>query len=532
MLAVVKCAKCGADAEYEAESVSLKCPYCGDVQKLSERGDDLPAQPSKIVPLSVGGNALLAAVRDYMASGVFTPIDLLELAQITNIERMYVPCYLFGNACDSDSYRLVAYAGSSITSPEAIALIQSSASLSKMTAFDPSFAAGIDVEPYAMSEERAFSERADGRQSQVIGDLIKRHARVDGGNNSKRSSDYFKDTDSVLFPICHVEFSYKNKRYNYWCDGACIGNYVADGLPTDDKLEAIAGSGSLPPAVLFLSMLCISIIGDKGVRGFTLYGIAALVCLIICGMFLRASVLSCAVRIRKALLAQKAERQNMGASFRTPKGAFLLNENFLPPIAMIVSIATIVFAVDQNYPRSVWYPPHDPEAQQTDVPPAVATAAHREPEQLMPPQPEASPSPPAPSKPLPDPRQQAAAPGDGPFPVAEGVSVFPHFVAPPGYEHISQAGFNCSAAHTPMEFLICGNKELSFADGTLAAVYRNALGQAKPAEAEQLKVAHKQWHKDRDLDCGAVWLERAGAESCVMEKIQARLSVLLAPHQH
>lgn len=90
-----KCNSCGAEIEYEAGSQSLKCPYCGATNEIQRAEDSLPSQVEVIIPLKVNQDDLEKRVYGYMASGNYTPDDMLESTTFTKQECFYVPAFLF-----------------------------------------------------------------------------------------------------------------------------------------------------------------------------------------------------------------------------------------------------------------------------------------------------------------------------------------------------------------------------------------------------------------------------------------------------
>lgn len=90
-----KCNSCGAEIEYAAGSQSLKCPYCGAANEIHKAEDKLPDAVEKIIPLTVSQDDLEKRVYGYMASGAYTPDDMLEAATFTKQECFYVPAFLF-----------------------------------------------------------------------------------------------------------------------------------------------------------------------------------------------------------------------------------------------------------------------------------------------------------------------------------------------------------------------------------------------------------------------------------------------------
>lgn len=90
-----KCNSCGAEIEYEAGSQSLQCPYCGAKNDIQKAESLLPCQVEVIIPLKVSLDDLEKRVYGYMASGNYTPDDMLEATTFTKQECFYVPAFLF-----------------------------------------------------------------------------------------------------------------------------------------------------------------------------------------------------------------------------------------------------------------------------------------------------------------------------------------------------------------------------------------------------------------------------------------------------
>ena len=90
-----KCNSCGAEIQYEAGSQSLKCPYCGASNEIKRAEDQVPSTVEKIIPLTVTHDDLEKRAYAYMASGNYTPDDMLESTTFTKQECFYVPAFLF-----------------------------------------------------------------------------------------------------------------------------------------------------------------------------------------------------------------------------------------------------------------------------------------------------------------------------------------------------------------------------------------------------------------------------------------------------
>ncbi|MEQ1496983.1 MAG: hypothetical protein ABL912_14635, partial [Novosphingobium sp.] len=89
------CKSCGAEIEYAAGSQSLVCLYCGANNEIHKAENQLPVTVEKVIPMSVSQEDLERRVYAYMATGDYTPDDMLEAATFVKKERFYVPAFGF-----------------------------------------------------------------------------------------------------------------------------------------------------------------------------------------------------------------------------------------------------------------------------------------------------------------------------------------------------------------------------------------------------------------------------------------------------
>jgi hypothetical protein len=89
------CNSCGAEIVFEAGKQSLTCPFCGAVNQVARPEDALETSFDRIVPITVTPHELDNRLYAYMASGEFTPDDMIEASTITLRERYYVPAFAF-----------------------------------------------------------------------------------------------------------------------------------------------------------------------------------------------------------------------------------------------------------------------------------------------------------------------------------------------------------------------------------------------------------------------------------------------------
>ena len=61
----VECRGCGSSLAYSAKDQTLLCPYCGTVAEIPRTEEELPDNPSVILPLTVELTGLTDAVHEH-----------------------------------------------------------------------------------------------------------------------------------------------------------------------------------------------------------------------------------------------------------------------------------------------------------------------------------------------------------------------------------------------------------------------------------------------------------------------------------
>ena len=325
----IACGNCGAEINYDPGNQALKCPFCGAVTEIAKEEDITPARADLLIPLTIDKSALIKAVQSYMASGAYTPDDLIETGQITKSELLYVPGYLFNvdysakwtasfgfdrqeqytvyerkqvgtepwgqvdssghrptrpvygqvpvtktktvtdwrpvNGQDEGSHQLIAYAGKTLNSPSLAELAESCSNRNAATAFNPSFVTGLSIEEFISSESKAFSERAKDRLDKLIEAGVKQHAQGDHQKDWHWTSNISKESYTILLPVCHAVFEYSGVTYNFWTDGTDTSRKVADSLPIDKDRKSIVIRGFAPSAAAFAAMPMAGLLLGNGV---------------------------------------------------------------------------------------------------------------------------------------------------------------------------------------------------------------------------------------------------------------------------
>jgi LSD1 subclass zinc finger protein len=381
----LNCKGCGASLEYSAGAQALKCQYCSAITEIERAEDELDDAPDMIVPLTVEKRDLENAVNTFLASGDYTPDDLLEQAVFTKFDRFYAPAYMFEgqfdalwtasfgydrtehytayetqhsngrsrqvpvtktktvtdwspvNGADSGDFLVTGYAGSRLP-PNVAELVEYSPGIGKLTDFKASFTSGLEIEPFALTDSAVYHDRGDPQVTEIIERSVKSHAQGNRQRDWHWTANISKRAIPVAIPICHVVYEYTGKQYNIWTDGTDSSVQIADALPMDEHRQKKVRLGFIPGVASTVALLLAGMMGhpagmfeacSKG----TLFVVAGAWTY---GFWRRHALLDYSLKLRQALLAEKtASRSNMtlneadgsslADSFQRPKKPWALD---------------------------------------------------------------------------------------------------------------------------------------------------------------------------------------------------------------
>ena len=292
------CNSCGAEIAFEAGRQSLTCRFCGAVNKIERPEDALETAFDRIVPITITPHELDNRLYAYMASGNFTPDDMIEASTITLRERYYVPAFAFkvdyeatwtasfgfdrqepytayrnvtsngrtrqeaytayktvtdwrpANGVEAGIFDVAGYAGSQLNgSPLAPAYLVVHAVMNgSSTEYNPSFTKGFEVEGFSVPEKKVF-ESLNGEINANIDQRVKNHAQGDKQRDWHWNARMSHDTTTYSVPICHAAFQYSDKEYHVWVGGHDVDTIRADELPVDKDKQKAANIGFMPGAL-------------------------------------------------------------------------------------------------------------------------------------------------------------------------------------------------------------------------------------------------------------------------------------------
>lgn len=356
----LNCNSCGAEIEYAAGSQSLKCPYCGAMNEIAKPEDKLPDEVEKIIPLTVNKDDLESRVYEYMASGNYTPDDMLNEAKIISRNFLYAPAYAFrvkyeatwtasfgydrqehyteyvsvtkfsngksysvkeprtktktvtdwrpSNGTDSGIFSVAAYAGKNLNKSGLLPaeIVKYSIEKGSMTDFNPSFLQGVDTENFSVSESSSLASLKTESNAKIERS-VKSHAQGDRQKDWHWSATMSHSSNTVYVPICHAVFDYKGAEYQVWIDGIGINEIRADALPEDKAKKQEVYKGFIP-----MTAGIIGLIATANIWEFTWAGFGFVTAVAGYAFMRRHSLIGYSKNIRESLLTQiKASSSTM-----------------------------------------------------------------------------------------------------------------------------------------------------------------------------------------------------------------------------
>lgn len=546
-----KCTSCGATIEYSAAIQSLKCPYCDAVNEIKKAEDVLPQNIEQIIPLSVTADDLEKRAYAHMATGDYTPDDMLEASTFTKRELFYVPAYLFKisykatwtasfgydreepytayrtvtknnqqrqeaytayktvtdwrpqNGVDEGIFPYPAYAGSKLLESDLAVedLVRFTVANGVSTKFNESFTKGVQTEGFFIPEASAFSAIMPDIEAEIEVKVMT-HGQGDHQKDWHWNTQMTHETTTLYVPICYASFDYQGSDYHFWLDGLGKGEIRATELPEDETRKELVNLGFIPGVIA-----SIGFIAAWYFWSFTWLGLISTTLVLAYGEIRRQAIVGYSKKIRESLLIQinasstsmkdlsNEEQNKIAQSFQRPDKPFLAQTNkdkiVVPALALATLLSVFLSAYMENHSRSVQGEFGRIEETVVTVPASntiVLTAPAEAPTEAPTEAPEAN-------------LNEQPSTTEAPTETPEAEAPMPKEKA----NNISFApSFDCAKANTGPERLICSNSELAQLDVNLSQAYIKARD--KSDDKKNLKSEQLIWMKTvrnacSDSDC-------------------------------
>lgn len=98
---VLHCDSCGANVMIEATTVEHECPFCASEQINVEAFNHNLIQPNGILPFQVPKKEAIGKFKEWISKGWFHPSKLKKMANLEEINGIYIPFWTFDAKTDS-----------------------------------------------------------------------------------------------------------------------------------------------------------------------------------------------------------------------------------------------------------------------------------------------------------------------------------------------------------------------------------------------------------------------------------------------
>ncbi len=99
---ILNCSGCGATFAISSRETSVKCPFCGARNTVSNNFNNRIIKPQAIIPFKIGKEKASEIVSMWLGKGFFTPSSLKKAARIDEIKGIYLPIWSFDINIEAD----------------------------------------------------------------------------------------------------------------------------------------------------------------------------------------------------------------------------------------------------------------------------------------------------------------------------------------------------------------------------------------------------------------------------------------------
>ena len=107
----MQCPSCGAMVEVEPNSTAKDCPYCGTAFVLAEKQTDVIV-PDGVVPFQIDKKKVGEVFHKWIKGRFFAPNELKHLYQQDKLQGIYIPYWTFDAKADAVYHASIAEIGS------------------------------------------------------------------------------------------------------------------------------------------------------------------------------------------------------------------------------------------------------------------------------------------------------------------------------------------------------------------------------------------------------------------------------------
>ena len=237
----INCPHCGGPLNLTTGEVIVTCPYCGSAVRI--RSDKPFLLRHSMLPARVDRDGAVRAIQGWMEGGIMKPDDLRRASQITALDGVYLPFYVFEGDADTTYTGVLTRTGTNERRSGDLVrnyfwkvLARRSGGdevadyhipLSLKVPFDTTQmlkeARMLNAEVDEDEAGRLTQEQVDAHQRELLKDL------VDVVENATTKVTV-KDSEFLHAPLWFATYAYREKSYKIVVDGAS-GDIVKGDIP-------------------------------------------------------------------------------------------------------------------------------------------------------------------------------------------------------------------------------------------------------------------------------------------------------------
>ena len=282
---VFNCNNCGAKEVFERKEISRKCCFCGSTNIVAT-SELAGVRPDSVIPFQITKDSAIHRFRKYIKSKLFAPKNFKKADLNERINALYSPCWSFSanteNAYNGTLGRTVYHhhrdsRGQTITTTSINwfrvwgqinqnyqdFFVQSGSqippitfnklmpfNIKLVTVYRQEYLSGIIAEHYSKNLETCFNSFAQSVRLDIRRRVMNKY-RADHVQFMDIQTNYkSRKFNYVLLPLYIANYTYKNKTYNFYVNGASgaiVGKYPKSKLKISllvlGSITLVAGIG-------------------------------------------------------------------------------------------------------------------------------------------------------------------------------------------------------------------------------------------------------------------------------------------------
>lgn len=265
------CPKCAAPLRIESGNPIVVCEYCKTTVNIRE--DRIFIVAHSWIPNKLGKEAVEAAARDWMRSGMMMPSDLSSKAKFFEEELIFVPLWVFHVRAKTKYSGLLTRTGGrekrggNFEKEYFWKLLARRVSDFPVKEYHVPLEGKIPftLEQYPRNAKLLNGEIEEGEAETLLKTEIELHHKKLLEENADEFSELeteidVMDSEFIHVPVWFLKYDYCNKKHNIILDGS-RGEVILGDIPEPEMLPGKMILIFVAAAILFLIMLGIVILG-------------------------------------------------------------------------------------------------------------------------------------------------------------------------------------------------------------------------------------------------------------------------------